>query len=55
KVFDLFYTKSADKQSKGTGVGLALVKKIVSLHGGRVWIESEPGKGTVVKFTILKK
>ncbi len=55
KVFELFYTKSPDKQSKGTGVGLALVKKIVSLHGGSVWIESGPGEGTVVKFTIPKK
>ncbi len=40
------------KKFKGTGLGLAIVKKIIDLHKGKVWIESEEGKGTKVCFTI---
>ncbi len=51
KVFDLFHRLSAD--SEGTGVGLALVKRIVELHGGRVWVESEgEGRGSTFWFTL---
>ena len=50
-VFDLFSKLDAD--SNGTGVGLALVKQIVEMHGGRVWVESEgEGKGSRFCFTI---
>jgi PAS domain S-box-containing protein len=50
KVFELFY--KVDKSSKGTGAGLAIVKRIVEVHGGRIWLESEPGKGCTVYFTL---
>jgi signal transduction histidine kinase len=50
KVFDLFYR--VDAGGKGTGVGLAIVKRIVEMHGSRVWIESEKGKGCTVCFTL---
>jgi signal transduction histidine kinase len=50
KVFELFY--KVNKKSEGTGAGLAIVKRIIEVHGGRIWIESELGKGTTVCFTL---
>ena len=49
KVFGLFYR--LDPKSEGTGVGLTIVKRIIEVHGGRIWIESELGKGCTVCFT----
>jgi PAS domain S-box-containing protein len=50
KVFELFY--KIDKKSPGTGAGLAIVKRIIEVHGGRIWIESEPGRDCSVCFTL---
>ena len=50
KVFELFY--KVDKSSEGTGAGLAIVKRIIEVHNGRIWLESEKGKGCTVYFTL---
>ena len=50
KVFELFYKVGGT--TEGTGAGLAIVKRIIEVHGGRIWIESELGKGCTVCFTL---
>ena len=50
KVFELFYR--IDKKSEGTGAGLTIVKRIIQVHSGRIWIESVLGKGCTVCFTL---
>ncbi len=52
KIFQLFQTLAPRDRVESTGVGLALVKKIVEMYGGRVWLESTPGQGTTFYFTL---
>ena len=42
------------REIKGAGLGLWICREVVNAHGGRIWIESEPGKGSVVKFVVLR-
>ena len=55
KIFEKFERLREIEDEEGTGLGLAIVEKIVNNHGGRVWVESEKGKGATFYFTLLKK
>ncbi|MBL8269463.1 sensor histidine kinase, partial [Steroidobacter sp.] len=50
-VFDAYFSGAKNRRN-GTGLGLYITKRIVEAHAGRIWIESEPGKGTAVHFTL---
>lgn len=52
RIFQLFQTLMPRDRVESTGVGLALVKKIIELHGGRVWLESQVGAGSTFFFTL---
>lgn len=53
KIFEIF--QSVGDEARSTGIGLSIVKKIVDLYGGRIWLESEVGQGTTFHFTIAKR
>ena len=54
RIFEEFRQVGSDYEHKreGTGLGLTLAKKFVELHGGRIWVESEVGKGSTFTFTL---
>ena len=54
RIFELF--SKLDPNTEGIGIGLGLVKRIIEVHGGRIWVESEgTGKGSTFKFTLRKQ
>jgi signal transduction histidine kinase len=52
RIFEEFEQAGTSQMHEGTGLGLALSRRFVELHGGRLWVESEPGKGSTFTFTL---
>ncbi len=55
KIFEVFQRLDNSQKTEGSGIGLALCKKVVELHGGKIWVDSIEGEGTMFSFTFPKQ
>ena len=52
QIFEVFKRLHNREQYPGNGIGLSIIKKIITHHGGKIWVKSEPGEGSTFYFTI---